>query len=447
MSGREAPVYRRGKYWLDWDANEDGTRRSPNLTIFWYDPTTRRVRSSSTGTAEEGRGILALDHRYLADADEAPAFCYACGQPLAQAEAYLLTDAIADYQLEHGDAQVSADSIDARLKHVLDFLEAETARGAEGRFGIETSCAAACTKVFANALRTWSRLQPVTWKNGDGVVTVSRQRAPATTEESIIAVAAALNHAVNADPPRSDKRPTYKPIPRKQVSRPRRTRVDVPVLADMLRYAAEPKKRRGSLHAFLVGSICTIARPDTVVDISIAPERDQWWPGSPTLDLNPHGRLQTKKHRPVVPVLPVLGAWLAAELLTYEALPIDERVGRGWLVNYYGRPVQDVDTGWKSMLVALGLPTSREWRPYLLRHSLATIVRNRGAEKWDLDGFMGHDAGGQTDVYAIGEFRSVERALQSVLEEIETLAPGALHRGGTGAGLSVTQTQGAKMTG
>lgn len=447
MPAHGAPVYRRGKYWLDWDRKADGSLRSPNLAIWWYDPETRRVRSATTGTPDEGAGIVALDWRYLHDADEAPAFCHACGQPLAQAEEYLLSDAIADYMLEWGNSRPSADTIDARLKHVLDFLEAQEALGDEGRFGIATSCAAACTTVFANAFRAWSRLQPVEWRNKAGHVTVSRPRSPATTEESIIQVAAALNHAVNADPPRSDKRPTYRPIPRKQVSRPRRTRIDVPVLAKMLEYACEPLKRRGSLHAFLVGSICTIARPDSVVDISVAPDRQQWWPGSPTLDLNPHGRLQTKKFRPVVPVLPVLADWLSAELAEYEALPIDERVGQGWLVNYYGRAVLDVDRSWTTMLTELELPTSREWKPYLLRHSLATLVRNLGATKWDLDGFMGHDAGGQTEVYAIGEYRSVETALKSILEEIERLAPGALHRRGTGAGLSVTQPRRVKMSG
>ncbi len=160
MPGRTAPLYRRGKYWLDWDRRADGALRSPNLYIWWYDPAARRERSVSTGTRDEGEAILALDRRYLADADEAPAFCHACGQPLARAEAYLLTDAIADYKLEWGDQQSSASSIKARLDHVLDFLAAEEGRGTEGRFGIATGCAAATTTAFANAFRAWSRLQP-----------------------------------------------------------------------------------------------------------------------------------------------------------------------------------------------------------------------------------------------------------------------------------------------
>lgn len=445
MPGREAPLYRRGKYWLGWDRRADGSLRSPNLTIFWYDPAARRERSASTGTADEQLAILALDRRYLSDADEAPAFCHACGQPLAQAEAYLLTDAIADYRLEWGCTRASADTIEGRLKHVLDFLDAEQARG--GRFGIETSCAAACTAVFVNAFRAWSRMQPVTWRNGAGEITVSRPRSLAATEAAIAQVIAVLNHAASASPPRSDKRPAYRPLPPSQVQRTRRTRISVEELARIAAYAAEPNKRRGSLQRFVVASLCTIARPGAVVDISIAPDRRQWWPGSPTIDLNPAGRPQNKKRRPVLPILPLLGEWLQAEWDEWAALEPEARVGRGWLVNFYGRPVRSIDTAWATMLVDLGMPTGREWRPYVLRHSLATLVRNLGAERWDLEGFMGHRASSQTEVYAVGEFPTVVRALNSLIEEIGRLAPGSLHRKLTGASRSSPIAREANMPG
>ncbi len=211
------------------------------------------------------------------------------------------------------------------------------------------------------------------------------------------------------------------------------------------RYAAEPDRQRGSLHAFLVASVCTIARPGAVVDISVAPDRQQWWPGAPTIDLNPQGRTQNKKHRALLPVLPVLDRWLRAEYAAYMALKPAERAGRGWLVNHHGRPVQDVDRAWDTMLKKLDMPTAREWRPYVLRHSLATLVRNRGAEKWDLEGFMGHRAGSQTEVYAIGEFPSVVRALESIISDIEKLAPGAMHRNRTGVEKSSTMREDRKM--
>ena len=426
MQGRAAPVYRRGKYWLDKLRRADGSARSTRWYVFWYDPDARREASASTGREDVDEAILELDRRYLADADEAPAYCHACGQPLASADTYLLTDAMADYLLEHGSLRGSADSIQARLKHVAEFLDAQEA--VRGAFGIETSCAVACGTPFITAFRAWSKDQPVTWRNKAGEVTASRQRAAATTEESVLQVAAALNHAADADPPRSERRPIYRPLPRKQVSRPRKVRVDVPVLAQMLAYAAEPDKKRASLHAFIVGSLCTIARPDSVVDISVAPDREQWYPGSLTLDLNPFGRAQTNKYRPVIPVLPVLADWLSAELAAYEKLPRDQRKGAGHLVNYYGRSVLDVDTAWRTMLRELKLPAGREWKPYLLRHSVATIVRNRGVAKWDLEGFMGHDVTGSTEVYAIGRFGSVVTALTDLLGEVDVRAPGALRR-------------------
>lgn len=446
MPERQAPVYRRGKYWLDKLRREDGTTRSPRWYVFWYDPEARREASASTGTEHVDEAIVALDRRYLSDASEAPAYCYACGQPLASADAYLLTDAMADYQLEHAVHARSADSIAARLKHIADFLDAEEAAG--GTFGLETSCAVACGTPFITAFRAWSTKQPVVWRNKAGAITASRPRAVATTEESVLQLAAALNHAADADPPRSERRPIFKPLPRKQVSRPRKVRIDVPAIADMLAYAAEPAKKRASLHAFLVGSICTMARPDSVVDICVAPEREQWYPGSPTLDLNPFGRAQTNKYRPVIPVLPVLAEWLAAELAAYERLDRDARKGAGYLVNYYGRSVLDVDTSWRTMLRELKLPSGREWKPYLLRHSLATIVRNRpGVAKWDLEGFLGHDANSMTEVYAIGHFKTVATALNDIVGEIELRAPGALRRNCAEVRLSGPLAEGAKMTG
>ena len=445
MPDRSPPHYNRGKYWLDKLRREDGTARSPRWYIFWYDRDARREASASTGTTAADAAIAALDRRYLADRGEAAAYCPTCGQPTASADAYLLSDAISDYRLEHGDLQTSAVTIAARLKHVLDFIEAQEDLG--GMFGIATSCAVACGIPFATAFRAWSAAQPVVWRNKQGAITASRPRAAATTEESILQVAAALNHAADADPPRSERRPAYKPRPRKQVSRPRRHRVDVPVLADLLAYAAEPNQKRSSLHAFIIASLCTIARPDSVVDICVAPDREQWFPGSSTLDLNPFGRAQTNKYRPTIPVMPVLSEWLSAELVRYERLDKAARKGAGYLVNYYGRSVLDVDTAWRTMLRNLKLPTGREWKPYLLRHSLATILRNRGVAKWDLEGFMGHDAGSTTEVYAVGRFDTVRRALEEVLGEIDQRVPGALRRTCAEVALSGRSRGDLKMTG
>lgn len=142
--------------------------------------------------------------------------------------------------------------------------------------------------------------------------------------------------------------------------------------------------------------------------------------------------MQTKKFRPVLSVLPLLDEWLRAEYAEWTATPQTLESSRGWLVNCYAKGIQDVDRAWDTMLRALDYPMGREWRSYVLRHSLATLCRNRGAERWDLEGYMGHRSPSQTEVYAIGDFPSVQRALQGIIDEIDKLAPGVLHRVHTG---------------
>jgi hypothetical protein len=100
------------------------------------------------------------------------------------------------------------------------------------------------------------------------------------------------------------------------------------------------------------------------------------------------------------------------------------------------------------MLVELKLPTTREWKAYVLRHSLANMCRRRGAPKWEVQGYMGHHPGDTTETYAVGEeVPAVAKVLEDIIGEIDSAAPGALHRGSTGAGLSVTSAEGRKMTG
>lgn len=183
-------------------------------------------------------------------------------------------------------------------------------------------------------------------------------------------------------------------------------------------YAAESKLKRSALHAFLIGSLTTIARPDAVLDISVDPKRRQWWPGSQTIDLNPANRRQTKKYRPMLPVLPLLETWLRS--ISTEG---------GWLVAHNSKPVGSIGKAWTSMLVALKLPVDREWMPYLLRHSIATLVRDKRPDPWELSGYMGHRLPGQTETYAVGSlYPTVTSALQDLLDEIETRHPGVLQR-------------------
>lgn len=412
-------IYQRGKYWLDWDKRADGSLRSPFLAIFWYDRASRRIRSRSSRTADIDAATEALDRLYLADQSEAPAFCPTCGRPHASAALYLITDAINDYRVEHGDERDSVGSIRARLNNVIDFLEA-TDR-------LTATCAQAASLI--TPLRKWLAAKPVVWRDGEGNVTKTAPRTPAAVEEAIHALRAVLNHAHAQK--RIESPPSFKGKSRQQVSAPVTTRIGVAELAMMLRYAADPAHpRRDPLHGFLVASICTLARPDAVFDLSTKPERQQWQPGSPAVKLNPAGRVQTKKHRPIVPCPPVLSAYLASVAADKKA--------KGWVCQVGGERIGSVKTAWNAMLKSLGLPMTREMKPYVVRRSMATLLREHGASAWDVEGQLGHRTAGTSEIYAISTlFPTAYKALGDVLGQLEHAAPGAMHRRRTGDGAEV----------
>ena len=71
--------------------------------------------------------------------------------------------------------------------------------------------------------------------------------------------------------------------------------------------------------------------------------------------------------------------------------------------------------------------------------SLSTLARNRGAGRWDPEGFTGHRSGSRTEIHAIGELPTAQRALATVIDAPERLAPRAPRRTGTGATSPLTQ--------
>jgi integrase len=420
-------LYKRGPFRLAWDRKRDGSLRSPYLTIFWYDEGAKRVRSISTGTADRALAEDRLDKLYLERSGREHRFCSTCGQRTSGHHAYLLSDAFSDYLLEHGHAVDSAASVKARLKHVLHYLEESE------------QTAVLCSEIgdlLVQRFRAWSALQPVQWRNKEGVVTVEKDRAPATTEESVHQLKTALNHAFRNQ--RVERPPNFRTYTRKQVSATRVTRVEIEVMRDMLLYAAE-STRRATLHKFIIATIATLARPSAVFDISVASHRKQWIEGSNVVNLNPAGRVQTTKHRPIVPVRPVLRRLLEEARRNHRC--------NGWLIDKGGEPIQSVETAWTKMLTALKLPKEREFMPYLLRHSMATILRNWNGSKadpWQLAGQMGHRLLDTTELYAVHDpayLGSVQVCLQEVIDQICERAPTAFD---LNTGHSPEQPRGSK---
>lgn len=383
---RSAPIYQRGKYKLDWDRRGDGTLRSPFLTVFWYDPATRRIRSASTGATDDEAGKRWLDSFYLKN-ETGQTVCPTCGQVRNAAQSYLVTEAIEAYQAEIGDERASAKAIRSRLAHVLDYIASLPDPAVQ---------AVAVDEQWVERFRKWALKQPIVSPTG-----TKRLRSLSTVETCVAMLSAAINHAYKM---RQILTPAnFKVVPFKDVNRTPQHRSDIEQLSAMFRYAMNlPALRR-----FLALSVATLARPDAVHDFNV----DKQWKGR-TIELNPPGRRQTKKYRPTVPparqIVPALNA------------------ASGWFVG-----VKSVRRAWEGMSAALGLPGEGEGGMKLIRRSVADILRDRlPSEAWtEIEMFLGHAKFDETSsLYAPFRpdyLRRAKAGIEAIIDEIEANVPGA----------------------
>lgn len=400
---RQKPLYQRGEFKL-YPGRGDGP-----LEIIWYDEQRKRERSRSAGSNEERAGRIALDNLYVETHGGVPV-CKECGRPLDQTgeKAAVL---IANYL----ETKPEGDAVHPRLAHVLDFQEAT------GR--VDDTCDKVDEK-WVQAFREWLAAKP------------DRQRAPGTIENSLIQLGAAFRAGGVS--------PAFKTIPTTELNRTPQHRSTVEELAKMFRYCLEPqgarspkeadrrRRERENLLRFLRASVATWARPDAVLDINTAPARGQWHSLPRVLKLNPVGRRQTRKYRATIP------------LAKQFAVHLDGTAG----------PYITTDTirsAWDSMATELNLPNDRQSGSKLIRRSVSHIARGRlGEEHWVQGQIMlGHHKTSTSDLYALFEPSNLGRALavtEAIIDEIETLAPGAFYREVTGdRGAVVSIARGKKL--
>lgn len=392
-SKRTKPIYQRGPYALY--ARSD----RPNLEIVWYDKRRGRERSISARTSDHEEGKLALDRHYLEA--EGRKFCPTCGHEFSGEVAPLLLDAIADYllQIEH---KAGFPSARGRLAHVVDFLEATDPATTVPMISPE----------WVDEFRVWLASKPVISPKGREL----RKRAPGAIEGCVVQLAA----AINATPGHVAR---FSAQPLKEVSASPRYRADVKTMAAMFRYCVSPTSPSGetlsakeldqarayreNLLRYLRIAVATWARPDAIHDLTAA----QWYPEAGVLDLNPAGRKQTRKYRPVVPVPHQLHAWLHS--------------CKGLIV-----PVATIRGPRDRMRDELGLPKGGEAGSKLIRRSMATLARKRLGEAQWVQGHMmlGHKKATTSDIYALPDPANLGGALlvtEGIIDEIEQLAPGA----------------------
>lgn len=424
MSGIKGGVYQRGPFWLDLVRGADGKPSSDRWYIWWYDAAAGRQQRRSTRESDVRLACERLDEHYLAThratADDQAA--------------YGVADAMSDYWIEHGQHQISAEPIKARLALFNRFRQAE--QGA-GRMPKPLMPDHLDDQVLAR-FRVWATADPIIARKkdvaGNWIDGMKRQRSASTIEESIIQMKAALNHAFKQR--RTRYVPPLQHKTRSQVTPERTYRLSIDGLAELLDYSirgagkyAGHAERLMPLRRYLIGGICTLARPDAVLDMNVAPARAQWMEAERRFALNPAGRVQTKKVRPIVPVVDLLHSWLSTTdewFICSERKRYDEKQKIDVVEQIRA---QSVRSAWDGASDVLGIPAG--WGVKLIRHSMATILANRRVNLIELEMALGHRVLGRTSsVYAIFDpdyLGTIRAGIEDVISDLTRKVGPALH--------------------
>lgn len=384
---RPKPLYQRGRYAL-YRREDRG-----NLEIVWYDDERKRERSKSAGTGDVGKARTALDRLYLSDTEHR--VCPTCHRPWDHSGSPLLLTALTDY-LILSETKPGYRATKNRLGHAIDYLLVTN----------DTIKTAAADKQWIDGFRRWMAAKP----NPDG-----SKRSLSHIEGCVLQIAA----AINATP---GEQASFKAEQMKVVADSPTYRASVKEIAAMFDYCLRPKggrsdkeramiaATRGNLLAYLRMAVATWARPDAIYDVTA----DQWHSAARVLNLNPKGRRQTKKYRPIIPVARQLAPWL------------DDLEGQ-WL------PVSSIRHSWDNMRAELKLPGKGQAGEKLIRRSMATLARARiGEANWRQGEIMlGHVKASISDIYAVPDPANLGLALdatEAIIDEIEALAPGAYRK-------------------
>ncbi|MBV1686473.1 hypothetical protein KRR38_01985 [Novosphingobium sp. G106] len=401
-----------------------GKPTSDRWYIWWYDPSTGRQQRKTTGASNVRAACNALDDHYLATHTST----------VLEQETYSVGDAMSDYWIEHGQHLASAAGIKSRFALMQRFLDAEVA---ERRLN-DPILPEHIDDRLLSRFRAWAIKIPIVARKkdaaGNWVDGKSRPRTASTVEESVIQLKAALNYAFKA------RRTRYVPPlahkTRNQVTPERTYRLSVNAIGELLDYSvrgagnyAGHADRLLPFRRYLIAAVCTLARPDAIYDMSVDRNREQWMQNERMFALNPAGRIQTKKFRPIVPVVDLLHFWLSSTdewFVCSERSSYDESEGAHVVTQ--GR-VASVRSAWDGARQQLGIPDG--WGPKLIRHSMATILANRRVDLFELEMALGHRVLGRTSSrYALFDpeyLGTIAAGIDDVVSDLAKVAAPAFH--------------------
>ena len=167
--------------------------------------------------------------------------------------------------------------------------------------------------------------------------------------------------------------------------------------AEFERWFEQVKAPHARLYVEL--GLATMARPTAILELTW--DRVDFERG--TVDLNPRGRRQTRKRRPVVPLNDEA---LAALRIAYDARQSPHVVERG------AKQIGSMKKAFQAASARSGIHVT----PYTLRHTGAVWAAEAGVSMAELAQFMGHDDSSTTEKhyarFSPGHLRRVANAVQ-----------------------------------
>src|SRR5262249_46444066 len=147
-------------------------------------------------------------------------------------------------------------------------------------------------------------------------------------------------------------------------------------------------------------------RPEALLELT----RFQCDLDSGVIKLNPHGRVQTKKRRPAIP----MANWLRPFVEGAE----------DHIVSFRGKPVQKINKAFRTVREGAGF--GPDVVPYTIRHSIATELMRRDVPEWEIAALLGHVAPIKTTGRYLhakpSHLAALRQALDDIAEDIGRLA-------------------------
>jgi integrase len=324
-----------GDYWISLRPN------SPIYCRTWFDPISRQTRRASLGTTDLHEAEIELARWITVNGrlhQERPA-----DVPL---ETVLVR-----YWERHGRKVAMAASLRANLGYWSTYFPGAT----------------------VGEVTVSSQHEFVDWLKAKRVARTGEPYSSSYVKKIVAAGAAALR-----DAHQRGQLTAIPPLVQVKEHRPQLCRLEVGGVATLL-----DAIQTDHLYMFVMLALNTLSRPGALFEL----HREQCSLVDRLIFLNPPGREQTRKFRPVVPI-------------TETLYPLIKDASPGLLVHWRGKPVRQIDRVWRETIARAGLGAGVD--RMTLRRTMARELRRRGVQPWDLGGIMGHKAKDHdtTEIYA-----------------------------------------------